>query len=465
MAYTNSVKVVEACRVAPHPTSPDSTALPTSLPLTFFDIRWLRFQPVQRLYFYQISTSFDTKLLFSKLKTSLSITLQHFLPLAGNLTWPQESPKPTLNYVEGDAVSLTVAETDADFYRLSSDNDFLEAQEYHPLVPQLPVSHEKAAIMALQVTIFPNKGFSIGTTMHHAVLDGKSSTTFVKSWAHICKHIGEGEGQVHLSSSVSLPDELRQFYDRRVVTDPAELGTLFVNQYLNLGGPNNRSLKIWETKVPPGSIRGTFKFTRKDIESLRQLMRTKAGEKKQEDVHVSTFTLACAYTWVCIVKAEEIKGETTRMVFMADCRPRLDPPLPTNYFGNCTAGCVPVVETKGLFGEDGLVVAVYAIREAIRKLEKGVLDGAENWVSRVVTVTSGRMISIAGSHRFRVYDTDFGWGRPKKVEIVSIDRNRAISFSDPKSDAGVVDVGLVLEKHHMEVFASLFYKDLKRNIC
>ncbi|RXH89674.1 hypothetical protein DVH24_032031 [Malus domestica] len=179
-------------------------------------------------------------------------------------------------------------------------------------------------------------------------------------------------------------------------------------------------------------------------------MRTKLGEKNQQDVHVSTFTVACAYTWVCIVKAEGTKGETTH------------PPLPTNYFGNCIAGCVPVVETKGLFGEDGLVVAANAICEAIRKLEKGVLDGAENWVSRVVTVTSGRMLSIACSHRFRVYDTDFGWGRPKKFEIVSIARNRAISFSDPKSDAGVVDVGLVLEKHHMEVFAFLFNKGLNK---
>ncbi|XP_070661285.1 anthocyanin 5-aromatic acyltransferase-like [Malus domestica] len=157
-------------------------------------------------------------------------------------------------------------------------------------------------------------------------------------------------------------------------------------------------------------------------------MRTKLGEKNQQDVHVSTFTVACAYTWVCIVKAEGTK----------------------------------VVETKGLFGEDGLVVAANAICEAIRKLEKGVLDGAENWVSRVVTVTSGRMLSIACSHRFRVYDTDFGWGRPKKFEIVSIARNRAISFSDPKSDAGVVDVGLVLEKHHMEVFAFLFNKGLNK---
>ncbi|PQQ13384.1 phenolic glucoside malonyltransferase 1-like [Prunus yedoensis var. nudiflora] len=71
------------------------------------------------------------------------------------------------------------------------------------------------------------------------------------------------------------------------------------------------------------------------------------------------------------------------------------------------------------------------------------------------------MLTLAGSHRFGVYETDFGWGRPKKVEIVSIDRTRAISFSDPKTDAGVVDVGLVLDKHTVQGFASLFAKGLQ----
>ncbi|BFG26533.1 hypothetical protein CerSpe_128070 [Prunus speciosa] len=458
---TSSVKVVEVCRVAPPPLpSPGSFASPSSLPLTFFDIRWLRFGPVQRLYFYQMPTYSETPLFFDsilvpKLKASLSNTLQHFLPLAGNLTWPQDSKKPVLSYVQGDAVSLTVAESNADFYHLSS-GDFVEATEYHPLVPQLGASHEQAAVVALQITVFPNCGFSIGTSMHHAILDGKTSTLFVKSWAHICKHDDQ-------SNSV-LPDLLKQFYDRRVIQDPAQLGELYSNSYRNKDGPNNRSLMFWERKPPPGSIRGTFEFTRADLETLRQLLKAILAEQKQQDirsVHVSTFTLACAYTWVCVVKAEEINSDQTHLVFNVDCRSRLDPPVSPNYFGNCIVGRTAVAETKALFGEDGLVVAVNAISEAIKSLEKGVLDGAENWVSRMFAVTSERMLTLAGSHRFGVYETDFGWGRPKKVEIVSIDRTRAISFSDPKTDAGVVDVGLVLDKHTVQVFASLFAKGLQ----
>ncbi|KAL6287739.1 hypothetical protein ACE6H2_012129 [Prunus campanulata] len=177
MAQPSSIKVVEVCWVAPKPSSPDSASPDDqSLPLTFFDLLWLRFPPIQRVFFYEIS-SFNTPLFFDsilpKLKASLSLTLQHFLPLAGNLTWPQDSQKPFLSYVKGDTLSLTIAESDADFYHLVSTNNFnIEAKEYHPLIPQLAVSHDQAAVMALQITIFPHCGFSIGSAVHHAALDG-----------------------------------------------------------------------------------------------------------------------------------------------------------------------------------------------------------------------------------------------------------------------------------------------------
>nr|XP_011468648.1 PREDICTED: malonyl-CoA:anthocyanidin 5-O-glucoside-6''-O-malonyltransferase-like [Fragaria vesca subsp. vesca] len=320
-----SVKKVEVCRVAPKPGSPENQ----SLPLTLFDLFWLRFPPVERLYFYQTSS---TDSVLSQLKTSLSLALQHFPPLAGNLIWPQDSLKPLLSYVQGDAVSVTVAESDADFDHLIN-SVFLAAKDFSHLVPQVDVTDERAAAMALQITVFPNRGFSIGTAMHHAVLDGKTSTSFVKAWAYICKH-------------------------------------------------------------------------------------------------------------------EELKIHS---------RSRLDPPIPATYFGNCIVGRVAVAETKGLLSEDGLVVAVSAITEALRSLEKGVLDGAEDWVSNFLDFSLyDRIYAIAGSHRFEVYDTDFGWGRPKRVEVISIDKTSAISLSDSKNGGGGVEVGLVLKKHYMEAFDALF---------
>ncbi|XP_004306067.1 PREDICTED: phenolic glucoside malonyltransferase 1-like [Fragaria vesca subsp. vesca] len=438
-----SVKKVEVCRVAPKQGSPENQS---SLPLTFFDLLWLRFPPVELLYIYQTSS---TDSVLSQLKTSLSLALQHFPPLAGNLIWPQDSLKPLLSYVQGDAVSVTVAESDADFDHLIN-SVLLAAKDFSPLVPQLDVTDDRAAAMALQITVFPNRGFSIGTAMHHAILDWKTWAMFVKAWAHICKHEEEQ----------ALPSSLVPFYDRRVVKDPAGLGELYSKEHRYQDGrTDNRSLSTASLgKAPKATedlIRGTFEFTRALIQRLRADVTTKTASASS--LHLSTFSLVCAYTWVCMVKAEEIKGGTTILIFAVDSRSRLDPPIPATYFGNCIVGRVAVAETKGLLSEDGLVVAVNAITEALRSLEKGVLDGAEDWVSKFVDFSLyDRIYSIAGSHRLEVYDTDFGWGRPKRVEVISIDRTGAISLLDSKNGGGGVEVGLVLKKHYMEAFDALF---------
>ena len=457
MATHNSLKIVEVYRVVPLLNSQDTTT-PKSLPLTFFDVLWLRFAPVQRVFFYETSISITTFLdsILPKLKHSLSFTLQHFLPLAGTLIWPSES-KPIINYKEGDAVSFTVAESNANFYNLSGTN-FVQAVEYHPLVPDLATSHERAKVLALQVTMFPNHGFCIGITSHHAVLDGKSSTMFMKSWAHLCKLGG---------NALSLVPELTPSFDRMVIKDPAGLEANFLNQRLNLDGPHNKSLKVWELTTPLDLVRGTFELSCTKLEKLRQLIKSILEETNNQEqvLRLSRLTLTCAYTWVCLVKAEGLRDTNLLLFINADARPRLEPPMPASYFGNCVTGHLAVAERNDLLGEKGLAVAIKAITEAIRSLDYGVLSDAENWLSHLFTIKKGevahRIAGIAGSPRFELYNTDFGWGKPAKVEMISIDKTGAISVSESRDDAGGIEIGLVLKKHEMEVFASLFAKGLE----
>ncbi|PON73634.1 Transferase [Trema orientale] len=461
MAQSNStVNILQVCKVAPPPSASIDSATPKSVPLTFFDILWLRLPPVQRLFFYEFTnattTSFFHSDILPRLKHSLSLTLQHFLPLAGNLIWPKTSHKPVIVYAEGDAVTLTVAESDADFYRLSGANEVFGAREYHPLVPDLATSHERAAVLALQVTLFPKSGFSIGMAMHHAVLDGKSVHMFVKSWALTCRSLG----------SPGQPPELQPLYDRTVIEDPAGLEAIYTKQLLDLDhGPDNRSLMYWKfNEVSSDSVRGTFHLTRARIEKLKQLVII------NEQLHTSTYCVTCAYIWVCLVKAEEINEDKTMLVINVDCRSdRLEPPVPLNYFGNCVANKFVVTETKGLVEKDGLVLAVKAIGEAIKSLEtNGALTGAEDWALTLMmssnsdsstTTPASRVYSTAGSPRFEVYNTDFGWGKPRKTDVVSIDRTGAISLSDTRN-GDEVEIGLVLKKHHMEAFSSLFSQGL-----
>ncbi|XP_047336072.1 coumaroyl-CoA:anthocyanidin 3-O-glucoside-6''-O-coumaroyltransferase 1-like, partial [Impatiens glandulifera] len=151
MAASNHVKVTEVCRVKPAPNPSEKKTISSSssetnnyFPLTFFDTIWLRFPPTQRIFFYEInhlsSDLFYTTIL-PNLKHSLSLTLQHYPSLAGNLTWHPETANPVIRYSvddkddDGDGVPFSVAEScTLDFDSLSTD-DVKEAKHLHHLLP------------------------------------------------------------------------------------------------------------------------------------------------------------------------------------------------------------------------------------------------------------------------------------------------------------------------------------------
>ncbi|KAI8534132.1 hypothetical protein RHMOL_Rhmol10G0064900 [Rhododendron molle] len=448
-----AVKVLDVCRVAPMPHTPNSTAQ-TTLPLTFFDVLWLRFSPNQRLFFYEFpypeTTLIDT--ILPKLKHSLSATLQHYLPLAGNLTWPPDSGKPIIQYNEGDTVSLTVAKSEANFYHLSG-SIFREAEKFYHLLPSLPASKTTVPVLALQVNLFPDAGLSIGYAAHHVVFDGKSISMFMQSWASICRH---GDGS-------TLTSELTPFFDRTVINDPSDIEKAYLDGWLAHNGPNNRSLEIWDVKAPPDTMLGTFQLTQANIESIKKWVEAKWLEKHIEKpaFHPSTFAITSAYTWVCLIKTRRLTTKKVQLVISIDCRARLEPPIPSTYFGNCITGRIIDADTNKLMEDYGVAQAAREIGEAVRGLDDGVLNGAEELISKLLSIQDGGFLSIAGSPRLENYNTDFGWGRPKKVELVSIAKSGAFSLSDSKDGNGGIEIGVVLKKHETEAFASLFASGLE----
>ncbi|GAU29172.1 hypothetical protein TSUD_275910 [Trifolium subterraneum] len=74
---------------------------------------------------------------------------------------------------------------------------------------------------------------------------------------------------------------------------------------------------------------------------------------------------------------------------------------------------------------------------------------------------TNRLFSIAGSPRFEVYSFDFGWGKPKKVDVTSIDKTGAFSLSESRNNDGGVEIGLALNKQQMEEFAQVFVQGLE----
>ncbi|KAJ6313887.1 hypothetical protein OIU78_017523 [Salix suchowensis] len=424
---------------------------------------------VERIFSYELTdltpTVFNSEIL-PKLKNSLSLTLLRFLPVAGNITWPSHSAKPIILYTPEDGVSLTVAESNnaADFDDLSS-NEMHDALLSRPYVPRLSASDEKVPVLALQITLFPNKGFSIGCAAHHAALDGKSSNLFMKAWAHLCKN-----------SSCLLPAELIPFFDRTAFQDPEGIDNECLNSRSSMnhagGGSdsNARSLKPFTPKeVEPNSVRATFTFSREDIKKLRERILSqldKVSDKKDaEPIHLSSFAITLSYALVCLVKARGLKSDEKMMFgFAADCRARLDPPIPTNYSGNCISFCADVLIAGPAMQDDGILFVARKVSELIKGIEKTTLEVEKDKVKKfMATALDAIPVTVAGSPRFEVYGVDFGWGRPKNVEVTSIDKTGAISMAESKADSGGVEIGLVLKKDVMGIFKNLFVHGLKHD--
>ncbi|KAL5582151.1 hypothetical protein UlMin_014593 [Ulmus minor] len=459
MAIPHSTKVVQVSKVAPF-TADSAAVTDFSLPLTFFDTFWFKFPPVERLFFYslpQTNTSFFNSIL-PKLKHSLSLTLQHFLPLAGKLTWPSESSLPIILFTAGDAISLTVVDSDANFHHLSGSH-VRKSCDFSPLVPSLVVSETGASLMAVQITLF-NGGFCIGITAHHAVLDGKSSTMFMKAWAHISKQ-----------NQSSLPPELTPCYDRTMIKDPEAIASMYANQWLAMTGcKSNQDPKVFEFlsisgEPPADMVRASFEMTRSDIEKLKKRVLNHPN-RASEELHLSSFAIAYSYVFVCIVKAkihEQIDKEVY-YGFVADKRSRLNPPVPENYFGNCVAAHYNFVEGRECIEEDGFYKIVARVSELIKEIKEiDVYEGLEDKLSLFSKLEPGTLgVGVAGSPRFGVYSADFGWGKPEKVEITSVDKTGSISMAEMRDESGGIEVGVPLKKHEMELFTSIFSSGLEK---
>ncbi|CAI8591938.1 unnamed protein product [Vicia faba] len=468
----NNIKIHEHFKVVPPLSSIQSI---TTTPLTFFDMIWLGFHPSERIYFYTLhdqhsDPSFFFQEIVPNLKSSLSLTLQHFLPLVGKIVWPSDSLKPFIQFNPNDddnGVSLLIVESDADFNHVIGNSPH-EALLTRSFIPNLESSDSFASTMSLQITLFPNCGFSIGITTHHAVFDGKSLSMFVKAWACLCNKI------IGFETPTLLP-ELEPLFNRDIIKGTNENNAIEILSKISpTEKGNKRSLKISPSEPKlEDSLRATFKLTRADLDKIKQYVLSKweifnPNESKPETL--SSFILTCAYSLVCIAKAihgVEKEKEKFALVFVIDCRARLEPAIPSNYFGNCLLG--DFIDTKpfDFKNEDGVFLVAKCIYEKIKMInEKGIFEEMIFDIFDIFkTLNNERyeIFGVAGSNRFCVYKNDFGYGRPEKVEIVSIDRDLSIGFGDSKDGNGGVEIGLVLNKHVMDLFSTFFLERLCGN--
>ncbi|KAK1439739.1 hypothetical protein QVD17_05559 [Tagetes erecta] len=440
------LSVLEESRVSP---PPDTIGCNKSLPLTFFDFQWLAFNdPVHTLFFYDLpvtKTHFINTTL-PNLKQSLSITLQHFFPYAGKLTiFPTSTKKPEICYVEGDSVAVTFAECNLDFKDLTG-NHPRECDKFYHLIPLLGRSAKVAdsitiSVFSVQVTLFPNSGISIGMTNHHILGDANTTFLFRKAWSLITQF---GSDESFLATG-TLP-----VYDRLVnypELDESYLKHAKVETFIE-------EYELPRLCGPTDKVRATFILTRSMINGLKKLVSTRLPTL----AHVSSLTVTCAYIWNCLAQLH--KDEPILFILPVDCRTRMDPLIPTAYFGNCVVACMSLARTSILKEKEGFLMAAKMIGENLHKMLT-YKDGVVKYLGPVENIEFPKKImAVAGTPKLKFYELDFGFGKPRKHETVSIDYTESISITASRESSEDLEIGVSISATEMDVFVSNFNSNL-----
>ncbi|KAJ0966618.1 hypothetical protein J5N97_023535 [Dioscorea zingiberensis] len=442
MAAVHEIRILDHSPVSP----PKGSVPETTIPLTFFDIFWHFGATVDRVFFYEFrhSTTHFIHHLLPTFKSSLSLTLQHFFPLAGHVRPSPSSPDHfEIHYTDGDSISLIIAESAGDFDQLVGDQprDFAKLK---PLIPSLDSETEE--LMALQVTLFPNHGLCLGVSIMHVVSDGPSSMNFIKSWAATCL----AGGAVAVLSSPPLFDRSSIIVD----TENLYHSTLQTAMVMRAKSKQFAS----NVDLPDDVVWATFSLKKEVIKKLKDMIMARYDHGDRTLFHCSTFVAACAYMWTCLIRSRGWPRErTAHLVFAVDARTRLTPAISPAYFGNCLSFCFVEAKVGDVVdGDDGVCVAAEYVGKAIDELKHGVLRGAEGWWEKFNDLAPLRPLSFAGSPKLGVYDSDFGWGKPVKVEVTSIKGTGAMSIAETGKEEGGLEFGLAFPQPEIDAFEACF---------
>ncbi|KAH0462970.1 hypothetical protein IEQ34_007552 [Dendrobium chrysotoxum] len=448
MRFSTSVNILHQSLISPSPLS--SGEVWPSLPLTFFDLIWINYSPVERLFFYQFpySTSHFLDFHLPIFKSSLSVALSTFYPLAATIRRRRSDGRFEIATTDSDSITLTVSEYEGsggDFLDISGDHS-RPIEKLLVLIPRLPISREEQPLLAVQVTLFPNYGLCLALAVHHAACDGFSSMQFVKLWSAAA---ASGLRLDRLNPGLPAP-----VMDRTVIPDPRNL-------YLQIekGVLDERAKEKMVTSGISGEVfAATFIISAPEIDRLKKRVQGKAAEQGMRCFHCSSFVISLAYSWICMLKTRCIAdGDgAAHVLFAVDWRRRIRPEIPANYYGNCLAPCYVKCNAEELLAKNGILVASSAIGKGIEELGDDVHERIDGLTDRIWELAPWRPLTVSGSPKMGVYETDFGWGKPRKVEVISTRETGAVALAESRDGEGGIEIGVILPEEDLEAFAKHF---------
>jgi hypothetical protein len=281
----------------------------------------------------------------------------------------------------------------------------------------------------------------VGVTVrvHHTTCDGAGSTHFLHTWAGADEHR-------------QLPPPQPPVIDRELIPDPRGLYDIYLSSMPPMVSQDDFEFVLGKHQDPgEDKALATFTLSQQLLQSIKSAV---AGEAARRGMvtppRCSSILATYGFIWSCYCQVRRAKTNMSYFLFSVDQRSRLKPPVPDKYLGNC---CCPAIATAptdevAAGGMVGLFAACAAVAAAVEEeVREGAQDRWDACVARVKEAVANGTLSVAGSPRFRVYDIDFGFGRPAKVDMVSVAKTGAISVADARvggGGGGGVEVGISL---------------------
>ncbi|KAK9914291.1 hypothetical protein M0R45_038077 [Rubus argutus] len=396
--------------------------------LVTFDLPYLAFYYNQKLLFYK-GDDYDG--MVKKLKEGLAVVLVEFYQLAGRLGKDEEGVF-RVEYdddVEGVEVVEAVAK-EISIADLEVEEGTSSLKELIPYGLVLNLEGIHRPLLAVQLTKLKD-GIAIGCAFNHAILDGTATWHFMSSWAEICNG----------SSTIST----RPFLERTKVRDTR------VKLDLSLPPSNGNN---GTASAGPQLRERLFKFSESAIDKIKSTVN--ANPSSDGSKPFSTFQSLSVHIWRHVTKARNLKPEDyTVFTVFADCRKRVDPPMPESYFGNLIQA-IFTATAAGLLSANPPEFGASVIQKAIESHDAKAIDQRnKEWESapKIFEFKDAGVncVAVGSSPRFKVYEVDFGWGKPEGVRSGSNNRfDGMVYLYQGKSGGRSIDVEITLEAGAME---------------
>ncbi|CAN1158726.1 BAHD acyltransferase DCR [Linum perenne] len=411
--------------------------------LITFDLPYLAFYYNQKLLIYKSNGSdgtFDFADVAGKIKESLGVVLDEFYQLAGKLGKDEEGVF-RVEYDDGDAdvEGVEVAEAVAEGICVADltveDGSGVLIKELLPFNGVLNLDGMHRPLLAVQLTKLKD-GLAMGCAFNHAILDGTSTWHFMSSWADICS------GK---SNSVSSPPFLDRTKARntRVKLDhsppPPATG-------------DEESAAAAKPEAPQLREK-VFKFSDAQVATIKSEVNSKPPPSEGSKP-LSTFQTLSVHIWRHVTMARELKPEDyTVFTVFADCRKRVDPAMPDSYFGNLIQAIFTVLPV-GVLCSNPPGFGASMIQGVIEKHDAKAIEGRNaEWEAapKIFQFKDAGVncVAVGSSPRFKVYDVDFGFGKPESVRSGLNNRFDGMVYLYQGKNGGI-DVEISLESGTME---------------